>query len=287
MLISEIKNIFHLELDSLYAKEEVANFFYLMLEKYLKMERFALVMQPNLAISKEEEQAFFQGLTQLKLERPIQYILGETSFMDLIFKVNENVLIPRPETQELVQWVVSEITDKKSAVRILDIGTGSGCIAISLAKALPNAAVVALDVLQKALAVARENAVLNNVKVEFVLGDILDLNSNLNLNSNFDIIVSNPPYVRELEKKEMHNNVKDHEPSLALFVPDANALLFYKAIAKFSKNNLTDEGGVYLEINQYLAEETKELFENEKFKEISLKKDIFGNHRMLKCIKSH
>lgn len=281
MLVAEIKNIFHLELDKIYTKEEVANFFYLMLEKYLKIERFALVMQPNLTISKEEEQPFIKGLTQLKLERPIQYILGETSFMDSMFKVNESVLIPRPETEELVQWVISDIGNKKSEVRILDIGTGSGCIAISLAKALPNAAVVALDISDEALAVARENAVLNNAKVEFVYGDILDLNLNLN----FDIIVSNPPYVRELEKEEIHINVKDYEPSMALFVPDDNPLLFYRAIAEFSKNHLYEEGRVYLEINQYLGEETKSLFEDENFKDISLKKDIFGNNRMLGCFK--
>jgi release factor glutamine methyltransferase len=289
MQVSEIKKIFHLELDGIYGKEEVANFFYLMLEKYLKLERFALVMKPNLAISKEEEQPFFTGLAQLKLERPIQYILGETSFMDLTFKVNESVLIPRPETEELVRWIVDTegtrsvipTSPNKKNLRILDIGTGSGCIAISLAKAIPNAKVTALDVSEEALEVAKTNAELNGVAIEFIHRDIL----NLNLNLQFDVIVSNPPYVRELEKEEIQNNVKNHEPSLALFVPDDNALLFYKAIAKFSKKNLSKDGRVYLEINQYLGEETKELFESENFKEVILKKDIFGNNRMLKCIK--
>jgi len=252
MQLSEIKNIFHLELDSLYPKEEVTNFFYMFMEKHLHLGRFAMVMEPNLTISKEEEQPFFEGLTQLKLERPIQYILGETSFMDLVFHVDDNVLIPRPETEELVQWVISEIGNKKSELRILDIGTGSGCIAISLAKALPKSKVTALDVSGKALEIAKKNAELNGVAIEFVHADILDLSLNLN----FDIIVSNPPYIRELEKEEILNNVKDYEPSLALFVPDDNALLFYKAIAKFSKNHLSEEG-----------------------------KDIFGNYRMLGCVK--
>ena len=281
MQLSEIKNIFHLELDSLYPKEEVTNFFYMFMEKHLHLGRFAMVMEPNLTISKEEEQPFFEGLTQLKLERPIQYILGETSFMDLVFHVDDNVLIPRPETEELVQWVISEIGNKKSELRILDIGTGSGCIAISLAKALPKSKVTALDVSGKALEIAKKNAELNGVAIEFVHADILDLSLNLN----FDIIVSNPPYIRELEKEEILNNVKDYEPSLALFVPDDNALLFYKAIAKFSKDHLSEEGRVYLEINQYLGEETKSLFEDENFKDISLKKDIFGNNRMLGCVK--
>jgi release factor glutamine methyltransferase len=171
----------------------------------------------------------------------------------------------------------------KKNLRILDIGTGSGCIAISLAKAIPNAKVTALDVSEEALEVAKTNAELNGVAIEFIHRDILTLNLNLNLQ--FDVIVSNPPYVRELEKEEIQNNVKNHEPSLALFVPDDNALLFYKAIAEFSKKNLSKDGRVYLEINQYLGEETKELFESKNFKEVILKKDIFGNNRMLKCIK--
>lgn len=285
MQVSEIKKIFHLELDTIYNKEEVTHFFYLMLEKYLKLDRFVLVMQPNLTVSKEEEEPFFEALAQLKLERPLQYIFGEASFMDLTFKVNESVLIPRPETEELVSWVIDYcLIERSRNLRILDIGTGSGCIAIALAKAIPNAKITALDVSEKALIVAKENAKRNNVELELILIDILDLNK-VQL-EDFDIIVSNPPYVRELEKDEIKRNVKDNEPSLALFVPDDNPLLFYKSIAEFSKNHLSKEGRVYLEINQYLGEETKELFENENFKEVILKKDIFGNNRLLKCIKN-
>ncbi|WP_394971530.1 peptide chain release factor N(5)-glutamine methyltransferase [uncultured Croceitalea sp.] len=284
MQLYEIKNIFHLELDSLYQKEEVANFFYMFMEKYLNLERFTLVMQPNFSITKEEEQSFFEGLTQLKQEKPIQYIFGETHFMDLTLKVNENVLIPRPETEELVKWVIDDCQVERSRnLRILDIGTGSGCIAISLAKALSNAKVFALDISNKAITVAMENAKYNDVKIEFLQGDILSIDSTkLPV---FDIIVSNPPYVRELEKKEIQNNVKKYEPRQALFVPDDDALVFYDAIAEFSRKNLVIGGKLYLEINQYLAEETKTLFEVKKFKEVILKKDIFENYRMLRCIK--
>ncbi len=284
MQLSEIKNIFHLELDSLYQKEEVANFFYMFMEKYLNLERFTLVMQPNFSITKEEEQSFFEGLTQLKQEKPIQYIFGETHFMDLTLKVNENVLIPRPETEELVKWVIDDCQVERSRnLRILDIGTGSGCIAISLAKTLSNAKVFALDISNKAITVAMENAKHNDVKIEFLQGDILSIDpTKLPV---FDIIVSNPPYVRELEKKEIQNNVKKYEPRQALFVPDDDTLVFYDAIAEFSRKNLVIGGKLYLEINQYLAEETKTLFEVKKFKEVILKKDIFENYRMLRCIK--
>ncbi|GMN09129.1 peptide chain release factor N(5)-glutamine methyltransferase [Croceitalea sp. MTPC9] len=283
MQLQEIKNIFHIELDALYPREEIDAFFYSMLEFYLGLERFVLVMQPNYTISKEDEQLFFEGLTKLKEQKPLQYILGETQFMDLTLKVNENVLIPRPETEELVQWVIDGQAERGQGLKMLDIGTGTGCIAIALAKSLPNSKVYALDFSEKALKVAEENAQLNNVEIELIHADILDFNSAQSLE--FDTIVSNPPYVRELEKDEIHNNVKKYEPHQALFVPDDNALLFYKAIAKFSKKNLIEKGSLYMEINQYLGQETKSLFEEENFKEVSLKKDIFGNDRMLKCLK--
>ena len=283
MQVSDIKNIYHIELDALYSKEEVASFFYLVLEKYTKINRFGLVMQPNLNITKEEEEPFFESLAALKKEKPIQYILGEATFMDLILKVDKNVLIPRPETEELVQWLIDDVGGT-SELKILDIGTGSGCIAISLAKNLPSSKVYALDISKGAIALARENAVLNGVEINFINADILT--SSLDLNVSFDIIVSNPPYVRELEKKEIHNNVKKYEPSLALFVDDDKPLIFYEAIAAFAKKHLKVNGKIYLEINQYLGEETKTLLEAKNFKPVRLKKDIFGNDRMLKAILS-
>ena len=285
MVLKEIKNIYHKELDGLYAKEEVDSFFYLLIEHYLNLQRFVLALQPNLTLTKEEEQPLFEALSELKLQRPVQYIIGSTSFMDLDFEVNENVLIPRPETEDLIRWIVDEVKtsgpDKKSGLRILDIGTGSGCIAISLAKLLPDAKVFALDVSEKALETAKRNAERNAVKVEFILADILNFDG---FASNFDVIVSNPPYVRELEKKEMHKNVLEHEPDLALFVSDENPLVFYKAITQLAKQNLSGKGMLFFEINQYLAKETEALLHQHNFIEIEVRKDIFGNDRMTKGI---
>lgn len=285
MVLKEIKNIYHKELDGLYAKEEVDSFFYLLIEHYLNLQRFVLALQPNLTLTKDEEQPLFEALSELKLQRPVQHIIGSTSFMDLDFEVNENVLIPRPETEDLIRWIVDEVKtsgpDKKSGLRILDIGTGSGCIAISLAKLLPDAKVFALDVSEKALETAKRNAERNAVKVEFILADILNFDG---FASNFDVIVSNPPYVRELEKKEMHKNVLEHEPDLALFVSDENPLVFYKAITQLAKQNLSEEGMLFFEINQYLAKETEALLHQHNFIEIEVRKDIFGNDRMTKGI---
>lgn len=278
MLLKEIKNIFHLELDSIYPKEEVASFFYLAIEHYLNLGRFVLVLEPNLIISKTQEQPLFEALAQLKLERPVQYILGMTQFMDLDFKVNENVLIPRPETEELVRWIISDCENQESRINILDIGTGSGCIAIALAKNLKNARVYALDISDGALEIAKKNAVRNQVDVELIQADILILDK---LGIKFDIIVSNPPYVRMVEKDTMKSNVVEHEPGIALFVSDDDPLVFYRKIVEFAQSNLKKDGMLYFEINQYLAKETKRLLE-EFFPEIELRKDMFGNDRVLK-----
>lgn len=282
MLLRDIKAIFHKELDGNYGREEVDSFFYLFLEHYLKLERFTLVLQPGYTLTKEEEHPFFEGLSRLKNEEPVQHILGKSHFMDFELIVNKNVLIPRPETEELVNWVISEIEKKDSEVRILDLGTGSGCIAIALAKVFPQAQIYALDISEEALGVATANAELNGVDVVFIRGDIL----NLNLDLKFDVILSNPPYVRELEKARMQNNVIDHEPSSALFVSDTDPLVFYRAIVAFANTNLMDKGKLYFEINQYLANETKALLVDNDFEQVELRKDIFGNFRMLKGIKA-
>tara|TARA_R110002072_G_scaffold117511_3_gene248662 strand:+ start:8000 stop:8863 length:864 start_codon:yes stop_codon:yes gene_type:complete len=281
MLLKEIKNIYHLELDPLFPKEEVDSFFYLVIDHYLGLERFILAMQPNLVVSKENEDPLFFALSQLKQERPIQHILGKAHFCELEFRVDENVLIPRPETEELVYWIINEVQkgDPREEVKILDIGTGSGCIAISLAKNLPNAKVYALDISKKALQIAGENAMDNGVDIVFLEADILSLEG---FKDKFDVIVSNPPYVRELEKLEMKNNVVEHEPGLALFVSDGDPLIFYKKITRFSLSHLKKGGVLFFEINQYLGEEMKQLLEAENFSEIELRKDMFGNDRMLK-----
>lgn len=281
MLLKEIKNIYHLELDPLFPKEEVDSFFYLVIDHYLGLERFILAMQPNLVVSKENEDPLFFALSQLKQERPIQHILGKAHFCELEFRVDENVLIPRPETEELVYWIINEVQkgDPREEVKILDIGTGSGCIAISLAKNLPNAKVYALDISKKALQIAGENAIDNGVDIVFLEADILSIEG---FKDKFDVIVSNPPYVRELEKLEMKNNVVEHEPGLALFVSDGDPLIFYKKITRFALSHLKKGGVLFFEINQYLGEEMKQLLEAENFSEIDLRKDMFGNDRMLK-----
>jgi len=281
MLLKEIKKIYHKELGEIYSKEEVDSFFYILIEHYLGLERFVLALQPNISISKEEEQPLFKALSELRLQRPVQYIIGKTHFMDMDFLVDENVLIPRPETEELVRWILetSQASPDKNPT-ILDIGTGSGCIAISLAKNLPKAQVYGLDVSEPALEIARRNAKKNEVDTIFLQNDIL---TRPKLNRKFDSIVSNPPYVRDMEKKEMQKNVLEHEPDSALFVSDENPLVFYEAIARFAKKNLKINGILFLEINQYLAKETQALLEQYNFSEIELRKDMFGNDRLVKC----
>ncbi|MCK0191841.1 peptide chain release factor N(5)-glutamine methyltransferase [Arenibacter sp. F20364] len=281
MLLKEIKNIYHLELDPLFPKEEVDSFFYLVIDHYLGLERFVLAMQPNLVVSKDDEDPLFYALSQLKQEQPIQHILGKAHFCELEFYVDENVLIPRPETEELVYWILDEVQKRDSSdeVKILDIGTGSGCIAVSLAKNLPYTKVYALDVSKKAIQIAERNAEENEVDISFIEADILLMES---FKGKFDIIVSNPPYVRELEKLEMKNNVVGHEPGLALFVSDQDPLVFYKKITHFALGHLEKNGVLFFEINQYLGKETKQLLEEENFLEIELRKDMFGNDRMLK-----
>lgn len=278
MLLREIKNIFHVELDSLYGKEEVSSFFYLLIEHYCDLERFVLAVRPNLIIEKDEETSIFQALSQLKLGKPVQHIIGTAHFMELDFKVNSEVLIPRPETEALVRWILDDVKATEGPVSLLDMGTGSGCISIALMKNMPNAMVKALDISRKALEIAKENANKHQVNIDFFQADMLALE----LEQNFDIIVSNPPYVRELEKAEMQINVLDHEPGMALFVPDQDPLKFYRAILKFASGHLNDKGALYLEINQYLGNEMVALLTHYGFSSVELRKDMFGNDRMVK-----
>jgi len=286
MKLKTIKEAFHKELDAIYGKEEVSSFFYLLIESYCYFTRLKLALEPEKTISKAEEELLLQALNRLKEQEPIQYIIGETEFYGLPFKVNVHTLIPRQETEELVEWVIAS-NKKNKPLTVLDIGTGTGCIAISLAKNLPNAKVYALDVSEKALEKAKENAVLNEVEVTFVSADILNQSTcDLKFKElEFDIIVSNPPYVRNLEKQEMRTNVLANEPHLALFVEDDNPLQFYNAITAFAIAKLKGKGELYFEINEYLGEEMLALLQENDFKDIELKKDFFGKDRMLKGVK--
>ena len=264
----------------LYPREEIDNFFYLLLEHYLGANRFVLVLDPERRISREEEAPFFEALGKLKREYPIQYIIGRVTFIDLTLRVNEQVLIPRPETEELVRWIIDDHAREARNPKILDIGTGSGCIALSLSKALPGATVRATDNSGEALEIAKANARDNGLQVAFHREDICHATPP---GTPWDIIVSNPPYVRESEKEGMRNNVKVYEPAKALFVADENPLRYYRCIAAYAARYLTEEGLLYLEINQYLGTETCRLLEGMLFREIELRKDAFGNDRMVKA----
>jgi release factor glutamine methyltransferase len=232
------------------------------------------------SLNKEEMDLLNQSLERLKKNEPLQYITGKAYFYGLEFEVSPAVLIPRPETEELVDWLIENHKNKNN-LKILDIGTGSGCIAISLAKNLPNAEVSAIDISAEALNIARNNAILNHVKVDFINADILTLQI---LDQNYDVIVSNPPYVRELEKEQMQQNVLSNEPHIALFVANGNPLVFYDKIAELAKNHLTENGVLYFEINQYLGAETVDLLKTKGFNNIKVKKDIYDVDRMVKCL---
>ena len=288
MQIKNYKIKFIKALTSIYDEMEIESFFYIVLEHLHQLKRIDLALQPGFEISENETKKWENILTELKKQKPIQYIIGETEFYGLKFLVNENVLIPRQETEELVEWIVSSCELRVEALRqaqclkVLDIGTGSGCIAISLAKNIINSEVTAIDVSEKALEIAQKNAELNGVEVKFILKDILNTED---LEETFDIIVSNPPYVRNLEKHEIKPNVLDNEPQLALFVEDDDALLFYRKITELAMKNLSENGKLYFEINQYLGKETVELLEKLGFRNVELKKDIYGNDRMICCSK--
>lgn len=288
MLLKDLKQIFHKELDAIYGENEVRSFFLILIENYFGISRLELALQPNLAITTNEHPKMMEALSLLKSEYPIQYILKETEFYGFPFKVTASTLIPRPETEELVTWVretAEAMTTQNRDIKVLDIGTGSGCIAISLAKVLPKAKVSAIDVSIDALKVAKENATLNNVDITFMEADILKPQSQL-FSEALDIIVSNPPYVRELEKEEMKPNVLNNEPHLALFVENDNALQFYKAIIDFSTVHLKEKGLLFFEINEYLGQEMITLLKEYNFTDIELKKDMFGKDRMIKGVKS-
>jgi len=277
MLLKEYRTYFLEQLDSLYGAIEAESLFGIALGELKGWKRIDLAMHPDAQLSREEIERWNAVLEQLQLQKPIQYIFGKAHFYGLDFEVNSNTLIPRPETEELVQWIITD-NEHKGKIKILDIGTGSGCIAIALAKNMPDVSVTALDISAEALAVAKRNAGSNGVEIDFIQNDILEAES---LPGTYDVIVSNPPYVRHLEKEEIKDNVLQYEPHLALFVEDNDALLFYRKIALLAKNHLTAYGKLYFEINQYLGPETTEMLESYGYKQVALRKDIYGNDRMI------
>lgn len=268
------------ELENFYPSTEIRSFYYLIIEKLTGYSRTEIIVNKNTQISTEQYHEIKKIVEKLKRYEPIQYVLGETEFYGLSFLVNKSVLIPRPETEELMDLIVKN-NDTQKALEILDIGTGSGCIAICLKKSFPNATVDAFDVSPDALAIAKMNAERIGLNVSFLLVDMLNPPV---FNKKWDIIVSNPPYVKYSEKAEMAPNVIDNEPHVALFVPDEDPLLFYRKIADVARNYLKTNGKLYFEINRMFGAEISELLVSKGFANVELIKDLSSNDRMIGCI---
>ncbi|MDD3892966.1 MAG: peptide chain release factor N(5)-glutamine methyltransferase [Bacteroidales bacterium] len=252
----------------------------LLIEKVTGIKVHDVLASPNLLLSISQETLIDAYIKELKLQKPIQYVLGETEFFGITLKVTPHVLIPRPETEELVEWLLADRANDFPSV--LDIGTGSGCIAIAIAKKLPAAKVFALDISAEAITLAKENSMNASASITFFQQDILSLPNELK-GAPYDIVVSNPPYVRNSEKEFMQPNVLENEPQTALFVSDNNPLVFYDAIAQTAQATLKPNGMVYCEINEALGPETATIFKDKGFTDVEIRKDINGKDRMLRA----
>jgi len=279
MTIKEISSHFKTELTGKYPESEIESFTFIVLHALMSYKPYEVYLHVNEEITPDVQGQIYLIIEQLKQNRPIQYIIGETEFYGLRFYTDESVLIPRQETEELVKWILDD--NKNFSGKIIDIGTGSGCIAVSLAKHLSDSMVYGIDISLDALKVARNNALLNNVIAEFMQYDIIE--KPLGDIGKFDIIVSNPPYVTLNQKSAMEANVLLYEPHLALFVPDDDPLIFYKSIAIFTKKFLSDNGSLYLEVNEVYGPECEELYSKEGYK-TQLRKDLNGKYRMIKAM---
>ena len=295
MTLAELLSVFKEKLQHLYEEDEVRELFSISVNAVLNYSKSDVIFKKDETISSDILLKFNKILDDLTDGKPIQYIFGKAHFYGLTFQVNPSVLIPRPETEELVDWIIAEIKNeqfislgdivgyRKSEIKnVLDIGTGSGCIAISLKKNLPTANVNAVDISDDALETAKKNAMLNEVPINFIQDDIL--NSKLSFDERtFDVIVSNPPYVKEDERKAMHSNVLAHEPHVALFVTNEKPLIFYDVIADYALKYLKKGGFLFFEINEYLGSQMIEMLEHKNFTAIQLKKDMQGKDRMLRA----
>lgn len=314
--LAEVESNFIDQLSTIYDQAEAKSIAWWCINHVCKVSKATYLATKNDKLSLENESSLDSLLEDLKTGKPVQYVLGETEFYGLPFKVNSSVLIPRPETEELVDWVLIELRNRINAavtaktetksdtstnddsvlevtlesiietnkvIKILDLGTGSGCIPISIKKYLPHVEVSAMDISEAAIETASENATLNSVNITFRKDDILKMSENSILNTQYSILISNPPYVTVAEKECMHKNVLEHEPHTALFVPNEDALIFYNHIANFAKTNLVKKGLLFLEINENLGKQTIELLESKGFLDIELRQDMRGKNRMIRA----
>lgn len=281
--ISDIIRHYLQALEQQYERTEAKSFLYILFEHYFKITKLDFVMDPNKRLSESELLKIHFAVKELINNKPIQHIIGSTRFCDFDFKVNTDVLIPRPETEELVEMIVEDCTKVKQSVSILDIGTGSGCIAISLNKKIPDSIVHAVDISDSALKIAKENAEMIEADVVFTEIDILN-NKKIARLLQFDVIVSNPPYIRNSEKIVMHKNVLDYDPETALFVSDDDPLIFYRSIAVLGLSHLNENGKIYFEINEAFGDETSELLKNFNYSNIKIHKDFRGKNRFVSAV---
>jgi release factor glutamine methyltransferase len=280
--VSDIVKIIKTNLSIHYSDNEIQSFIYLIFEYLLNYTKIDLHINSNATISQGTEKQINEIIKDLKNHKPVQYIFGKTEFYGLQFSVSPGVLIPRQETEELVDWIIKDEGDH--AARILDIGTGCGCIAVALARFIAGASVDAIDISAEAVELAGRNALMNKVSVNFMVRDILNIEAGT-LGPGYDIIVSNPPYVRESEKKALPDNVRNYEPAESLFVPDNDPLVFYRVIAEYGLQALKDEGRLYFELNENLGDEVCEELARFNYKRIGIKNDISGKKRMVRAFK--
>jgi len=277
MTYAQLKAVFETELKGFYSFDEVKNFFYYVIEGLLRVSKITILSEPDSQIDENNSQRILNILEGLKRKVPVQYLLGKAHFYGMWLEVNPSVLIPRQETEELVDWIIDDNRGKKPS--ILDVCTGSGCIALALKKQLPEGNVTAIDISPEALETAAHNAEMEELEIELIEEDALNMSAEIK-KTTFDIIVSNPPYIIEADKDQVQDNVLQYEPHLALFVPDNDPLVFYKAIADFAKGHSTT---IYFEIYEDMGDAMKEMLAGKGFINIVLRRDLNGKDRMLKC----
>jgi len=266
------------QLEPFWGIQEADSITFMLFEHFYQIKRNDILTDKQIEVSKEVEQKLKQSLNRLERKEPIQYILGSTEFSGFHFKISKEVLIPRSETEELVDLIVRE--NKVKEPKVIDIGTGSGCIAVSLAKLIPGASIIAIDIDENAINLARENAAFNHVDLTFLQSDIL---SDSIPGSEFDIVVSNPPYVQQSERNLLDENVLKYEPDKALFVPDDNPLIFYTVIARKAKPKIKHNGFLYFEINEVFGHEICDLLYKEGYRHIKLFYDINNKPRIIQA----